>query len=136
MVDGKLVQHDVPALTAINMRLRDDYSRDAAGGVGRWNKIIAKMGVQFEMKLPHESFNRKIGVFLGHNFDPEGNLVTGAEYDAGLPNWLPNHADGDFIQSLMVPVSEPGQYASWIAPPKVGIDNKPGDFEYVKLHMA
>ena len=28
---------------------------------------------------------------------------------------------------------EPGKFASWIAPPKVGIDNKPGDFEYVKI---
>jgi len=36
----------------------------------------------------------------------------------------------------MNPCFEPGKYASWIAPPKVGIDNKPGDFEYVKLHMA
>jgi benzoyl-CoA 2,3-dioxygenase component B len=136
MVDGKLVRHEVPALTAINMRLRDDYSRDAAGGVGRWNKIIEKAGVEFEMKLPHEAFNRKIGVFAGHNFDPDGNLVSGAEYDKGITEWLPTHADGDFIQSLMKPVTEPGKYASWIAPPKVGIDNKPGDFEYVKLHMA
>ena len=136
MVDGKLVQHDVPALTAINMRLRDDYTKDAAGGVGRWNKIIEKAGVEFELKLPHESFHRKIGVFRGHNFDPAGNLLSGAEYDAGETQWLPTHADGDFIQSLMKPVSEPGEYASWIAPPRMGIDNKPGDFEYVKLHMA
>ena len=41
--------------------------------------------------------------------------------------------DGDFIQSLMHRVVEPGKFASWIAPPRVGIDNKPGDFEYVKL---
>ncbi|TDK46185.1 benzoyl-CoA 2,3-epoxidase subunit BoxB [Antarcticimicrobium luteum] len=136
LVDGNLVQHDVPALTAINMRLRDDYSRDAAGGVTRWNKIIEKTGVEFEMKLPHEAFNRKIGVFAEKLFDPEGKLVSGAEYDDGIKNWLPTHADGDFIQSLMKPVTEPGKYASWIAPPKVGIDNKPGDFEYVKLHMA
>ena len=33
----------------------------------------------------------------------------------------------------MKPVSEPGKFADWIAPPKVGIDNKPGDFEYVKI---
>ena len=58
---------------------------------------------------------------------------SGAEYDAGLAEWLPSHADGDFIQSLMVPCFEPGKYASWIAPPKVGIDNKPGDFEYVRI---
>lgn len=136
IVDGKLVQQDVPALTAINMRLRDDYTRDAAGGVGRWNKIIEKAGVRFEMKLPHEAFNRKIGVFTGKLFNPDGKLVSGAEYDAGINDWLPTKADGDFIQSLMKPCMEVGKYASWIAPPKVGIDNKPGDFEYVKLHMA
>ncbi len=136
IVDGKIVQHDVPALTAINMRLRDDYTKDAAGGVGRWNKIIEKMGVQFELKLPHEAFHRKIGVFADKLIDPEGNFITGAEYDKGMTEWLPSHADGDYIQSLMKPVYEPGQYAGWIAPPKVGIDNKPGDFEYVKLHMA
>jgi benzoyl-CoA 2,3-dioxygenase component B len=134
--DGKVVRKDVPALTAINMRLRDDYTRDAAGGVGRWNKIIEKSGIEFELKLPHEAFNRKIGVFADKLFNPEGALVSGAEYDAGQKDWLPTHADGDFIQSLMVQVSEPGHYAGWIAPPKVGIDNKPGDFEYVKLAMA
>jgi hypothetical protein len=26
-----------------------------------------------------------------------------------------------------------GRYAGWIAPPKVGIDNKPEDFEYVQI---
>jgi benzoyl-CoA 2,3-dioxygenase component B len=134
--DGQIKRIAAPALTAINMRLRDDYTRDAAGGIKRWNKIIEKAGVQFELKLPHEGFNRKIGVFANQLIDPEGNFVTGAEYDAKVNDWLPTHADGDFIQSLMTPVYEPGQYAGWIAPPKVGIDNKPGDFEYVKLHMA
>ncbi len=136
MVDGKLVRHEVPALTAINMRLRDDYTRDAAGGIGRWNKIIEKAGVAFEMKLPHEAFNRRIGVFANHTFDPQGRHISGAEWDKGVTDWLPTRADGDFIQSLMKPCYEPGQYAGWIAAPKVGIDNKPGDFEYVKLHMA
>ncbi len=134
--NGMLIEREVPALTAINMRLRDDYVRDAAGGVGRWNKIIEKAGIEFELKLPHQAFNRKIGVFAGKNFDPDGNLVSGEDYDKGITQWLPTHADGDFITSLMKPCFEPGKYASWIAPPKVGIDNKPGDFEYVKLHMA
>ena len=134
--NGVVVHRDVPALTAINMRLRDDYAKDAAGGVGRWNKIIDKAGIKFEMKLPHEAFNRKIGVFAGLQFNLEGELVDGATYDRALKDWLPTHADGEFVQSLMKPVYEAGQYASWIAPPKVGIDNKPGDFEYVKLHMA
>ena len=30
---------------------------------------------------------------------------------------------------------EVGKFASWIAPPKVGINNQAGDFEYVQLHM-
>ena len=38
-----------------------------------------------------------------------------------------------FIVSLMKPCHEPGKYASWIAPPRVGVNNQPGDFEYVKI---
>ncbi len=135
-VDGQIKIADVAALTAINMRLRDDYTRDAAGGVGRWNKIIESSGVKFELKLPHEGFNRKIGIFAGKLVTPDGRFVGGKEWDEKIADWLPNRADGDFIQSLMKPCFEAGKYASWIAPPKVGIDNKPGDFEYVKLHMA
>jgi benzoyl-CoA 2,3-dioxygenase component B len=33
----------------------------------------------------------------------------------------------------MRPVTAPGRFATWIAPPRIGIDNKPGDFEYVKI---
>jgi benzoyl-CoA 2,3-dioxygenase component B len=118
------------------MRLRDDYTKDAAGGIGRWNGIIAKTGIQFEMKLPHEGFHRHIGSFSGLDITPDGALVSKDEWRARRDEWLPSPADGDFIQSLMKPELEPGKFAGWIAPPRVGIDNKPGDFEYVKLHMA
>jgi benzoyl-CoA 2,3-dioxygenase component B len=33
----------------------------------------------------------------------------------------------------MRPVRERGAFVSWIAPPRHGIDNQPGDFEYVKI---
>jgi benzoyl-CoA 2,3-dioxygenase component B len=33
----------------------------------------------------------------------------------------------------MKPCTVAGQYASWIAPPARGINNQPGDFEYVKI---
>ena len=135
-IDGEIKLVDMPALTAMNMRLRDDYKRDAAGGLGRWNKLIAKMGVEFELTLPHEGFNRGIGVFANKTIDPEGKLLGETEFNEKKKDWLPSSADGEFIQSLMVPNYEPGKYAGWIAAPKVGIDNKPGDFEYVKLHMA
>lgn len=136
VVDGKIVEEEVAALTAINMRLRDDYVRDASGGIGRWNKVIEKAGFDFKLKLPHESFHRQIGVFSSIKSDPEGIIISDEEWSHNQGNWLPDKSDGDFIQSLMVPCYEPGKYASWIAPPKVGIDNKPGDFEYVQLHMA
>ncbi len=136
LVDGQPVEREVPALTAINMRLRDDYIRDASGGVARWNKIINSSGIEYELKLPNQAFNRKIGVFADNKFNPEGSVISESEYEVSVKDWLPTSADGDFIQSLMVPCYEPGEFASWIAPPRIGIDNKPGDFEYVKLHMA
>jgi len=136
IVDGDIRIVEAPALTAINMRLRDDYSRDAAGGVGRWNKIIESTGIKFELKLPHEGFNRKIGVFANQRISPEGKFLDATTWESAVRQWLPSLADGDYIQSLMKPCSEPGKFAGWIAAPKVGIDNKGGDFEYVKLHMA
>src|SRR5512147_537996 len=40
--DGRLATFEAPALNALNERLRDDYIKDAAAGVERWNKIIEK----------------------------------------------------------------------------------------------
>jgi benzoyl-CoA 2,3-dioxygenase component B len=134
--DGQVVRKDMPALSAINMRLRDDYIRDAQGGLNRWNATIAKASVPFEMKLPHPGFHRAIGAFAGARIAPAGDIVSEDEWTRRRGEWLPTAEDGDFIGSLMKPVWEPGKFARWIAPPKVGIDNRPGDFEYVKLHMA
>ncbi len=134
--DGRIVLEEMPALSAINMRLRDDYTKDASGGVSRWNGIVGKSGIAFEMKLPHQGFHRQIGSFAGARVAPDGTIVSKEEWQARRDEWLPSAADGAFVQSLMKPEWGPGKFAGWIAPPKVGIDNKPGDFEYVKLHMA
>jgi benzoyl-CoA 2,3-dioxygenase component B len=136
MRDGRIASEEVAALSAINMRLRDDYIRDASGGIGRWNTIIEKTGVAFRMKLPHQGFHRQIGSFAEAAITPDGEVISGEAWQGRRDEWLPSKADGDFIQSLMKPEWEPGKFAGWIAPPKVGIDNKPGDFEYVQLHMA
>ncbi len=134
--EDQIVTEQMPALNAINMRLRDDYVKDASGGLTRWNKIMKRKNVDFEFRLPHEGFNRNIGVFANVSVDPQGNIISPDSWEAQLAEWLPTKADGEFIQSLMKPCYEPGRYASWIAPPKVGINNQAGDFEYVKLHMA
>ena len=44
--DGAIVQEDVPALSALNMRLRDDYVEDANAGVTRWNRVIERAGIR------------------------------------------------------------------------------------------
>ena len=56
LVAGEIKRVDEPALTAINMRLRDDYTADCQRGIDRWNKIIDKTGVGFKLELPHVGF--------------------------------------------------------------------------------
>jgi benzoyl-CoA 2,3-dioxygenase component B len=136
LVNGELRTVEEPALTAINMRLRDDYSKDCQGGVRRWNRIIEKAGIKFQLALPSVAFNRKIGEFRNVEATPDGKLLSAEQWAAMRDQWLPSKDDGDFIASLMQPCWGVGQFAPWIAPPKVGIDSKPGDFEYVKIDRA
>jgi benzoyl-CoA 2,3-epoxidase subunit B len=63
-------------------------------------------------------------------------VLTDVEWIKNVDNWIPSKSDGDYITSLMVPQWERGKYANWIAAPKIGIDNKGGDFEYVKIHRG
>jgi benzoyl-CoA 2,3-epoxidase subunit B len=132
---GHIVSEAMPALSALNMRLRDDYVGDALSGVERWwNRIIARAGYDYRLRLPHLAFNRRIGEFAAIEADPAGNILSAEEWQRRRRQWLPSADDDAFVASLMQPVTEPGKYASWIAPPRAGIDGKPGDFEYVKLH--
>jgi benzoyl-CoA 2,3-dioxygenase component B len=134
-VDGEFKDVDEPALNAINCRLRDDYYDDAQGGVGRWNKSISKAGINFELKLPHKAFHRKIGEFSEIQASPDGELLTQEQWDQRIGDFLPSEEDLKFLCDLMSqPVYAPGEFASWIAPPRVGINQQPGDFEYVKIH--
>src|ERR1700723_3516145 len=43
-VDGAIKRVDEPGLTALNMRLRDDYTQDCVKGLLRWNKNISTAG--------------------------------------------------------------------------------------------
>ncbi len=135
LVDGEIKNEDVSALSALNMRLRDDYVKDCQGGIKRWNRAIQKTGVAFELSLPNVAFNRAIGEFRDVETDLDGNLLAADGWANRRDDYLPNSGDQDFIEGLMKAseVRDPGKYASWIAPPRVGIDNRPGDFEYVRL---
>jgi len=135
LVGGAIKRVDEPALTALNMRLRDDYTADCAKGVARWNKIIEKTGIAFRLELPHVAFHRQIGEFKDVHATPAGELIDEAAWRRRRNEWLPSQEDGDFIKELMKPETVAGRFAGWIAPPKIGIDNKPGDFEYVKIDL-
>ncbi|WP_430398842.1 benzoyl-CoA 2,3-epoxidase subunit BoxB [Ferrovibrio sp.] len=120
------------ALTALNERLRDDYVADCARGVMRWNQVIKRAGIDFELKLPHRAFHRQIGQFADLRVDPQGHIISQAEWDARHHRWLPTEEDRLYVISLMHAVTEIGKYANWIAPPARGINNMPVDFEYVR----
>ena len=132
-VNGGFEQVEVPALKALNARLRNDFVQDCAGGMGRWNRDIAAHNIDYELELPHSAFNREIGEFADLFVAPSGELLDAEGWEARLEEFLPTSDDAAFISELMQPRYDRGEFATWIAPPSRGIDKKPIDFEYVRL---
>jgi benzoyl-CoA 2,3-epoxidase subunit B len=133
VADGKVVTNETKTLLALNEVLRDDYIDDCSKGVARWNRTIAEAGIDFEMKLPHRGFHRRVGSFAGHHVTPDGEVVFQEDWESRVEGWMPNDADREYVESLMVGVHERGKMAGWIAPPSSGIAGKPIDYEYVRL---
>jgi benzoyl-CoA 2,3-dioxygenase component B len=132
--DGQLVEKEVPMLNALNEVLRDDYIKDSIGGVERWNKVIEKAGIPFRLKTPHKAFHRSIGSLKDVRVSPDGHVISDHEWNARVEQWLPTDIDRAFVASLMGRVVEPGRFANWIAPPAVGINRQPIDFQYVRFN--
>jgi benzoyl-CoA 2,3-epoxidase subunit B len=130
--EGRLGKRIVPLRNAMNEVVRDAYVEDNQRGVDRWNRIIRESGVSFELRLPSRRFNRKMGMYAGHFFDPDGNPISDETFDARRHEWLPTESDRTYVQSLMQPVLERGKMAHWIAVPASGINGKPLDFEYIR----
>jgi benzoyl-CoA 2,3-epoxidase subunit B len=128
---GAVTLRSVPALSALNNTLREDYIDDCQNGVDRWNRALAP--VDASLRLPHVGFHRAVGTFAGGNFTPDGRALTAEEWSAGRDRWLPTDGDRSHVASLMQPVTEPGRTAGWVAPPASGIHAKPVDFEYVRV---
>jgi benzoyl-CoA 2,3-dioxygenase component B len=131
--NGSLKTRDVPLRNALNEVLRDEYVKDCERVLDRWNATLADTGIDFRLKLPSRRFRRTVGAYAGHSFDLDGNLIDDATFRAKQAEWMPSKDDYDFVGSLMVPVYEPGHYASWIAPPAKGVKGQPIDYPYVQL---
>jgi benzoyl-CoA 2,3-dioxygenase component B len=134
VVDGRLVAGEAPALNALNEKLRDDYIKDTVAGIGRWNRIIRRAGISFELIVPHKAFNRKIGPLAGLRLSPDGRIVSEAEWSLKQREWLATDEDRAFVASLMGRVAAPGAYANWISPPTLAINKQPDDFEFVRFN--
>jgi benzoyl-CoA 2,3-epoxidase subunit B len=132
-VNGKFILSDEPAINAVNARLCDDYINDCEQVVATWNKAIKRLGIDFTLVLPHKAFHRKIGDYSELSVTPRGDIIEASTWNVRQNDWLPDNEDLEYILSLMTNVTEPGQFASWVAPPKAGINGQPGDYEYVKL---
>lgn len=133
IVDGQLREREAPSLNALNERLRDDFMKDSQAGLERWNRIPQKHGIDFRFRLPHKAFHRQIGPLAGCKISPDGQVIGEAEWNAHVATWLPTAEDRAFVASLMHQVIEPGKFANWIAPPPVGINKQPINFEYVRF---
>ena len=132
--DGCIAVEQMPALSAVNERLRDDYINDCQRGLDRWNRALERSGVDFRLTLPHRFFNRRIGHAANVRVSPDGRIIGEAEWQANEWHWLPTPGDMAFVDSLMRRVAAPGKIAGWIAPPARGINGKTWDFEYVRFN--
>jgi benzoyl-CoA 2,3-dioxygenase component B len=131
--DGRIVEKEVPMLSALNLDLRDEYAADCANGVRRWNQELEEAGLDERLYLPHEGFNRRVGAYAQHHVSPDGEVLDEATWEQRVTDWLPGDEDRRAVADLMVPVYEYGEFASWIAAPKTGINDQPVEFDYVHL---
>ncbi len=132
--DGAVTEQDIPLRNAMNEVLRQSYIKDAERVVKRWNQALEEEGSDERIKLPSSRFFRRQGIYANLPFNPDGELISQAEWDAKIASWLPSDADRAYVSSLMKPCHEPGKMANWIAAPRKGIHGNPIDFEYVKHH--
>ena len=133
VINGKLVEKQVPMLNALNEVLRDNFIEDSVRGIKRWNRVMTKAGIEFELTLPHKAFNRRIGTLAGTHISPTGEVIEQAKWNSRAKDWLPSQADRAFVANLMGAVTQPGQFANWIVPPAFGVNGQPADFEYVRF---
>jgi benzoyl-CoA 2,3-dioxygenase component B len=131
MEGDKLVHKEVSLRNALNEVLRDEYVADCERAVKKWNRTLAAEGVQGELRLPSRRFRRSMGIYAGYHFDLEGNPISEETFEARKGEWIPTAEDRAYVQSLMVPVLEPGKTASYICPPAKGVEGTPLDFLYV-----
>jgi benzoyl-CoA 2,3-dioxygenase component B len=131
--NGAVRTETISMRNAMNEVMRGSYVRDCENGVRRWNGLLAKAGINYELRLASPRFRRSVGSWANVPTDPAGQPISREAFESGLRRWIPTDEDRAYVASLMKPVLEPGKIASWIAPPDRGINNLPVDYEYVRV---
>jgi len=130
--DGRLLEREIPLRNAMNEVLRDAWVKDNQRGCDRWNKVIRDAGIDRTLTLPDKRFNRKMGIYAGYHFDPQGRPTSAEEFERRRGEWLPTDSDRAWVRHLMKPVLERGKMANWIAAPLRGVNDQPLDFQYIR----
>jgi len=127
-----LTEKEVPLRNAMNELLREEYMVDCSRVVKAWNRALEQEGTSFRVSLPNNRFYRRQGIYAGHHFNLQGQLISEEEWIQNRDKWLPNEDDRLHVNSLMTPVHGIGQCANWIAAPKRGINGQAFEYEYVR----
>ena len=134
--EAGLSNEEVPLRNAMNEVLRDDYVGDCEFVVSRWNRVLEKAERPERLYLPNRRFNREIGIYAGHHYDPEGKPISQESFQQRKGEWLASSDDRAFVKGLMSPELRMGKISSWIAPPRKGIDGNPFEWEYVRFDKS
>ena len=119
----------VPALQALNERLRQDYI-EIARGRAALEQDHRKAGVNFEMKRTAASTAR-IVAFTGSRVARQ-QVLGEAEWKENEAKWLPTDEDRAYVTSLMGPaVVQPGKFA--LDRPAGAASTPAGGFQYVPI---
>jgi len=132
--DGKIVHEEIPLRRAMNLQLRDSYAKDCERALKKWNTILKKHGIAYQLSLPSTFFYRQQGLYANLSFAPNGTRISEQDFQKRLYEFIPSTEDRIYVKSLMQPVTKAGQFANWIAPPKTGINRQPIEFQYVKFN--
>ena len=105
-------RHQHAAARRLHRRLRQ-----AASIAG--TRSSRRPACNFQLELPHVAFHRQIGEFKDVKATPDGRADRRRDLEqARRTSGCRRRTTATSSQSLMKPVTEPGKFASWIAPPQ------------------
>ena len=125
-------------LNALNEVLRDDFIKDSIGGVERWNKVIEKAGIAVpsaRCRTRRSTARSARSPACASSPDGQRDLRGRVERECHAAG-CPTAEDRAFVASLMGRVVEPGKFASWIAPPAVGVNRQPVELRVRSVQLT